>query len=190
MSGEQLFPVERHRIANLMIERVELVHAGELQGIKVKWRELGWDALIGEFAPQGNSVNRENAALCLDLTIEVIRRKGDHVKAGRIARTDKPFEMPPAYIGQPLFKQPKTESEVVHTLQSDETYRVHHVLSGFDPTKTFYHISCFKPDGERINGFIEQQPELLVEPSGSSQENPGDSDDAIPPDNELRSGFA
>ena len=49
----QLFPVERHRIANLMIERVELVHAGELQGIKVKWRELGWDALIGEFAPQG-----------------------------------------------------------------------------------------------------------------------------------------
>jgi hypothetical protein len=31
MSGEQLFPVERHRIANLMIERVELVHAGELQ---------------------------------------------------------------------------------------------------------------------------------------------------------------
>ena len=38
---------------NLMIERVELVHAGELQGIKVKWRELGWDALIGEFAPQG-----------------------------------------------------------------------------------------------------------------------------------------
>ena len=50
---EQLFPVERHRIANLMIERIELIHVGELQGIKVKWRELGWDALIGEFAPRG-----------------------------------------------------------------------------------------------------------------------------------------
>lgn len=50
---DQLFPVERHRIANLMIERIDLVHIGEVQGIKVKWRELGWDALVGEFAPGG-----------------------------------------------------------------------------------------------------------------------------------------
>jgi hypothetical protein len=49
---DQLFPVERHRIANLMIERIDLVHIGEMQGIKVKWRELGWDKLIGEFAPE------------------------------------------------------------------------------------------------------------------------------------------
>jgi DNA invertase Pin-like site-specific DNA recombinase len=49
---DQLFPVERHRIAHLMIERIDLVHLGEVQGIKVKWRELGWDELIGEFAPQ------------------------------------------------------------------------------------------------------------------------------------------
>ena len=50
---DQLFPVERHRIANLMIERIDLVHVGEVQGIKVKWREVGWDQLIGEFAPRG-----------------------------------------------------------------------------------------------------------------------------------------
>ncbi len=49
---DQLFPVERHRIANLMIERIDLVHIGEVQGIKVKWHELGWDQLIGEFAPR------------------------------------------------------------------------------------------------------------------------------------------
>lgn len=49
---DQLFPVERHRIANLMIERVDLVHTDAMQGIRVKWRELGWDRLIGEFAPQ------------------------------------------------------------------------------------------------------------------------------------------
>jgi hypothetical protein len=49
---DHLFPVERHRIANLMIERIDLVHLGEVQGIKVKWRELGWNALIEEFAPQ------------------------------------------------------------------------------------------------------------------------------------------
>lgn len=49
---DQLFPVEQHRIANLMIERIDLVHTDEMQGIRVKWRELGWDALIGEFAPR------------------------------------------------------------------------------------------------------------------------------------------
>ena len=48
----QLFPVERHRIANLMIERIDLIHDADRQGIKVKWRDLGWDALIGEFAPR------------------------------------------------------------------------------------------------------------------------------------------
>ncbi|MBW8073715.1 MAG: recombinase family protein, partial [Ferrovum sp.] len=48
---DQLFSVERHRIANLMIERIDLVRAGEVQGIKVKWRELGWKDLIGEFMP-------------------------------------------------------------------------------------------------------------------------------------------
>ncbi|SFL94637.1 recombinase family protein [Nitrosomonas communis] len=53
---EQLFPVERHRIANLMIERVDLVQRGEMQGIRVKWRELGWNALLGEFAPKGIGV--------------------------------------------------------------------------------------------------------------------------------------
>ena len=50
---DQLFPVERHRIANLMIERIDLVHVGEVQGIKVKWQELGWNSLVGEFAPRG-----------------------------------------------------------------------------------------------------------------------------------------
>ena len=48
---DQLFPAEQHRIANLMIERIDLVHTDEMQGVRVKWRELGWDALIGEFVP-------------------------------------------------------------------------------------------------------------------------------------------
>ena len=55
---DQLFPVERHRIANLMIERIDLVHAGEVQGIKVKWREVGWNALIEEFAPDSIGAER------------------------------------------------------------------------------------------------------------------------------------
>jgi hypothetical protein len=49
---DHLFPVERHRVANLMIERIDLVDAGPVQGIRVKWREIGWNALIKEFAPE------------------------------------------------------------------------------------------------------------------------------------------
>jgi len=45
---EQLYPAERHRIVNLMIERVDIVPGG----LKVKWHELGWKELIGEFAPE------------------------------------------------------------------------------------------------------------------------------------------
>ncbi len=45
---EQLYPAERHRIVNLMIERVDIVPGG----LKVKWRELGWKELIGEFTPE------------------------------------------------------------------------------------------------------------------------------------------
>ncbi len=43
---EQLYPAERHRIVNLMIERVDLVSGG----LKVKWHGLGWKSLIGEFS--------------------------------------------------------------------------------------------------------------------------------------------
>jgi site-specific DNA recombinase len=44
---DHLFPVEQHRLVNLMIERIDLV-AG---GLKITWRELGWKELLGEFAP-------------------------------------------------------------------------------------------------------------------------------------------
>lgn len=50
---EQLFPAEQHRIANVVIERVDLVDTGQQQGIKVRWREIGWKALIQEFTPDG-----------------------------------------------------------------------------------------------------------------------------------------
>ncbi|UZR30748.1 recombinase family protein [Methylococcus mesophilus] len=45
---EQLFPAERHRIVQLMIERVELAEGG----LRIRWRALGWKALLGEFTPK------------------------------------------------------------------------------------------------------------------------------------------
>lgn len=48
---EQLFPLERHRIAHLMIERIDLVEEGPLQGLKIKWHGMGWNTLLKEFRP-------------------------------------------------------------------------------------------------------------------------------------------
>jgi hypothetical protein len=44
---DQLFQNEKHRIVNLMIERIDMVEGG----IKIRWCSLGWKALIAEFAP-------------------------------------------------------------------------------------------------------------------------------------------
>ena len=44
---EQLFPVERQRIVQLLIQRVTLLD----HGIEITWREAGWSALVGELLP-------------------------------------------------------------------------------------------------------------------------------------------
>jgi len=41
---EQLFPAERQRIVQLLIERVTLLD----NGIEIGWREAGWSQLVGE----------------------------------------------------------------------------------------------------------------------------------------------
>jgi hypothetical protein len=50
---DHLFPVEQHRLMNLMIERIDLVEGG----LKITWRELGWKELLGEFG--ANSIGAE-----------------------------------------------------------------------------------------------------------------------------------
>ncbi|MFW8566175.1 recombinase family protein [Orrella sp. 11846] len=47
---DHLYPAEQHRLVNLMIERVDLVDDGRVQGVEISWRELGWRELLSEFA--------------------------------------------------------------------------------------------------------------------------------------------
>lgn len=44
---QQVFPAERKRIVQLLIERVTLRD----EGIEIAWRESGWHALAGEMRP-------------------------------------------------------------------------------------------------------------------------------------------
>jgi site-specific DNA recombinase len=43
----QLFPAEQQRIVQLLVERVILRD----DGIEIRWREMGWQALAGEMRP-------------------------------------------------------------------------------------------------------------------------------------------
>ncbi len=44
---EQLFPAERQRIVQLLVERVTLWD----EGIEITWRDTGWHTLAGEMRP-------------------------------------------------------------------------------------------------------------------------------------------
>lgn len=110
-----------------------------------------------------NSATHENAAMCLDLAIEVIRRDQEHAKAARTVRTDRPFDMPTAYVGQPLFERPDTQSKQILVLGENHQYEVLDVLDGFQPNKKFYHIHCRVPDESLAWGYIEQLEEVLLE---------------------------
>lgn len=117
-----------------------------------------------------NSANRENASTCLDLTIEVIRRKHEHIRAARTASQDKPYETPAAYIGQSLFERPAQDSKVIHILGEDDRYVVLELLTGFDARTVFYQITCTRRSGERVLGYVERiEEQPLDEPNSGAQ---------------------
>lgn len=125
-----------------------------------------------------NSATKENASSCLDLTIEVIRRKQDHFRAVRFASNDKPFDTPPAYVGQPLYQKPDFGSKLVRHLAADDKYLVHEVLSGFPPAKTFYKIDCFATDGKTVSGYIERLQEAALG-EGTAEATDGSTDRGV-----------
>lgn len=117
-----------------------------------------------------NSATRENAAMCLDLTIEVIRRKREYTKSARTVETDKSFDMPTAYIGQPLFERPDTGSNQLKVLGAGDQYVVHDVLNGFQPGTLFYHINCTNSIDERAWGYIERIEEVSLQEDTPAEE--------------------
>lgn len=112
-----------------------------------------------------NSATRENASSCLDLTIEVIRRKHDHIRSARTPKDDKPYDTPPAYIGQHLYEKPTRDSATLRVLEEDDKYVVEELLTGFDPKAVFYRITCTPNSGEPLTGYVERiEEQPLAEP--------------------------
>ncbi|WP_144161243.1 hypothetical protein [Paraburkholderia sp. BCC1885] len=117
-----------------------------------------------------NSANRENASGCLDLTIEAIRRKHEHIRAARTANESNPYETPAAYVGQSLFERPARDSKVIGSLAEGDTYVVKEMLSGFDHREIFYRLTCTTAAGEPFWGYVERiKAQPLDEPQSDAQ---------------------
>ncbi|MFP3588601.1 hypothetical protein SCB29_33965 [Paraburkholderia sp. SIMBA_055] len=117
-----------------------------------------------------NSANHQNASSCLDVTIEAIRRKHEHIRAARIASEDKPYETPNAYVGQPLFERPARDSKVIRCLEEGDSYVVKEMLSGFNPDEIFYRITCTSASDEIAWGYVERiRAQPLDENSSDAQ---------------------
>ncbi len=103
-----------------------------------------------------NMCVHENAAYCLDLVTQVVRKKQEHFRGYRQLTTGKPFQYPPAYVGQPMFVRPTLTGGLIRTLQADDRYVVEQVMHGFDANLVFYLITTTDSAGLNHRGYVQQ----------------------------------
>lgn len=108
-----------------------------------------------------NEATQQNCNDCLDSAISVILKKREHEHARRWPGRQQPHQAPPVYIGHYLYQTASTASVVVHTVQEGYLYSMERIVSGFDPTETFYYVSGNRaPDeenpfgSEHIRGYL------------------------------------
>lgn len=99
-----------------------------------------------EFPP--NEANEQNCNYCLDIAINIIRKKKEHEHSRRWPRKEKPFDPPTIYIGHPVFAKARRDSEIVHNISKDFEYAVHQVVTGFDADEEYFYISGNEPPDE------------------------------------------
>jgi len=87
-----------------------------------------------------NDATFENAKYCLDRTIVVILKKQEHQRTSRYRAWAQRFVTPPLYGGDNLYSTASTTSDVVHVVSESFEYRFGEVVSGFNPTETFFSI--------------------------------------------------
>jgi hypothetical protein len=99
-----------------------------------------------EFPP--NEAHEQNCNYCLDIAINIIRKKKEHEQLRRWPRKEKPFDPPTIYIGHPVFAKARRDSDVVHTISKEFSYSIHQVVTGFDTNEEYFYISGNEPPDE------------------------------------------
>ncbi|MDP1992551.1 MAG: hypothetical protein Q8K00_16200 [Syntrophales bacterium] len=95
-----------------------------------------------------NEANEQNCNYCLDITINILRKKKEHEHQRRWPRKEIPFDPPPIYIGHPVYVSARRDSEVVHTVSEGFLYMIHRVVTGFNSDEEYLYVSGNEPPDE------------------------------------------
>ena len=95
-----------------------------------------------------NEATVSNCNECLDSLIAIILKKKEHERTRRWPGYQQGYQAPPIYIGHPLYESATMESSIVHVVQLGFLYTMHRLVSGFDPSQTYYYVSGNEPPDE------------------------------------------
>lgn len=108
----------------------------------------GW-CIDYELSLPPNEGTLQNCNYCLDSAIWVILKKKEHEHARRWPGRQQPHEAPPIYIGHRVHQTASTASEVVHIVKEGYLYSMERIVTGFNPTETFYLVSGKEPPDDK-----------------------------------------
>lgn len=104
---------------------------------------------------------REHAAQALDLVIDVIRRKHEHLRSARYARRGSSLALGEEYVGRPLFEKAWNGSHIIGEIRANSIARVFSITDGFMQPEKFYAIVDYSPSGVQ-HGYVECIPDAQL----------------------------
>jgi hypothetical protein len=101
-----------------------------------------------------NEANLQNCNYCLDVAISILIKKKEHESIRRWPKREHFEDPPPIYVGHPLYKLARTDSEIVHVVQEGFEYTMDKYVSGFSGEEEFIYVRANRPaDEEREYGY-------------------------------------
>jgi hypothetical protein len=103
--------------------------------------------------------------------VSILLRKQQHDRARRWLGSEAEMELPEHYLGAPVFESARQDAAVVHRIAKEFEYSVKVVVSGFEPTESYYSVFGHKRDldasvglGNFISGYLLEREDEAGEP--------------------------
>jgi hypothetical protein len=85
----------------------------------------------------------ENCNYCLDVVINIIRKKEEYDQRSRSSASIPDWSLPnDKYIGDPIYSTACQDSEVVDHISSELKYKINSVISGFNSSEKYFYVSA------------------------------------------------
>ncbi|KXO09746.1 hypothetical protein [Marinobacter excellens] len=105
-----------------------------------------------EYEPHfaANELNQENFSYCLDVLLSFLIKKQEIESNRKWPKRELSISPPPIYIGNPIYKMPSRDSEVLGHVEENFYYSVEKIVSGFDPTERYLYVHLTPQDSESL----------------------------------------